>query len=89
MAPADSHNRAASASPWHGFARPQAAWRSRRRDSSPSHGLRNHHCRPPAVICVLGDHGHLEVDYKLSAHVLLAKAGLLEVDEAGELSSWE
>lgn len=40
------------------------------------------------VICVLGDHGHLEVDYKLSANVLLAKAGLLEVDEAGEVSSW-
>ena len=40
------------------------------------------------VICVLGDHGHLEVDYKLSANVLLAKAGLLEVDEAGEVSGY-
>ena len=49
MAPADSHNRAASASPWRGVARPQAAWRSRRWDSSHSHGLRNHHCRPPVL----------------------------------------
>ncbi|MCC6108038.1 MAG: alkaline phosphatase family protein [Atopobium sp.] len=40
------------------------------------------------VIVVLGDHGQLEVDYKLSANVLLAQAGLLETDERGEVSSW-
>lgn len=38
---------------------------------------------------VLGDHGHLQVDYKICPNVLLEKAGLLEVDEHGAIRSWQ
>ena len=40
------------------------------------------------VFVILGDHGHLRIDYKLSPNVLLAKAGLLDVDENGRVSGW-
>lgn len=40
------------------------------------------------VFVILGDHGHVRIDYKLSPNVLLAKAGLLDVDEAGRVASW-
>lgn len=40
------------------------------------------------VFVVLGDHGHLRVDYKLSPNVLLNRAGLLEADERGRVTSW-
>ncbi len=40
------------------------------------------------VIVVLGDHGHLEVDFKLSPNMLLARAGLIDVDEGGSVTGW-
>lgn len=40
------------------------------------------------VFVILGDHGHVRIDYKLSPNVLLAQAGLLEVNERGQVSSW-
>ena len=40
------------------------------------------------TIVVLGDHGHLEVDSKLAPNVLLARAGLIDVDEAGRITGW-
>ena len=40
------------------------------------------------VFVILGDHGHVRIDYKLSPNVLLAKAGLIDVDEAGRVSGW-
>lgn len=40
------------------------------------------------VFVVLGDHGHVRIDYKLSPNVLLARAGLLEVDGRGQVTSW-
>lgn len=43
-----------------GFARPQAAWRSRRRGSSPSYGLGNRHCRPPVLNSQASPRGHRE-----------------------------
>lgn len=41
------------------------------------------------VVAVLGDHGQLEVDYKLSANVLLERAGLLTTDGTGEVCAWD
>ncbi len=40
------------------------------------------------VFVVLGDHGHLRVDYKLCPNVLLAKAGLISLDESGVVQDW-
>lgn len=40
------------------------------------------------VIVVLGDHGHLRVDYRLSPNVLLARAGLIDVDKRGVPTGW-
>ena len=40
------------------------------------------------VFVILGDHGHVRIDYKLSPNVLLARAGLLDVDEAGHVTGW-
>lgn len=37
---------------------------------------------------ILGDHGHLQVDYKISPNMLLERAGLLDVNEEGEVTSW-
>lgn len=40
------------------------------------------------IFVILSDHGHLRVDYKLSPNVLLARAGLIEVDGAGHVTGW-
>ena len=40
------------------------------------------------VFVILGDHGHVRIDYKLSPNVLLAKAGLLDVDGVGHVTGW-
>lgn len=37
---------------------------------------------------ILGDHGHLQVDFKLSPNVLLAKAGLLSLNNEGAITDW-
>jgi predicted AlkP superfamily pyrophosphatase or phosphodiesterase len=40
------------------------------------------------VFVILGDHGHVRVDYKLSPNVLLARAGLIDVAEDGSVLGW-
>lgn len=40
------------------------------------------------IFVILGDHGHVRIDYKLSPNVLLERAGLLEVDNAGHVTAW-
>ena len=40
------------------------------------------------IFVILGDHGHVRIDYKLSPNVLLERAGLLEVDAKGRVTSW-
>lgn len=40
------------------------------------------------VFVILGDHGHVRIDYKLSPNVLLERAGLLSVDARGGVRSW-
>ena len=40
------------------------------------------------VFVILGDHGHVRIDYKLSPNVLLERAGLLTVDASGRVTSW-
>ena len=38
---------------------------------------------------ILGDHGHLQVDYNICPNVLLKQEGLLETDEQGTVRSWD
>ena len=40
------------------------------------------------VFVILGDHGHVRIDYKLSPNVLLEQAGLIDVDGSGRLTGW-
>lgn len=40
------------------------------------------------VFVILGDHGHLRVDYKLCPNVLLAQAGLIDLDARGVPVAW-
>ncbi|MEE8704674.1 MAG: alkaline phosphatase family protein [Olsenella sp.] len=41
------------------------------------------------VFVILGDHGHLRVDYKLCPNVLLAQAGLIDLDARGVPAAWQ
>ncbi len=40
------------------------------------------------VFVILGDHGHLRVDYKICPNVLLAQAGLIDLGAGGVPGSW-
>lgn len=40
------------------------------------------------VFVILGDHGHLRVDYKICPNVLLAQAGLIDLGVGGVPGSW-
>lgn len=41
------------------------------------------------VVCVVADHGTLDNTHNISPNVLLKKAGLIETDEAGNVTSWK
>lgn len=41
------------------------------------------------VVCVVSDHGSLDNTHNISPNVLLHNAGLIELDEAGNVSSWK
>lgn len=41
------------------------------------------------VVCVVSDHGSLDNTHNISPNVLLKKAGLIETDERGKVTSWK
>ena len=41
------------------------------------------------VVCVVSDHGSLDNTHNISPNVLLHDAGLIELDEAGNVASWK
>lgn len=41
------------------------------------------------VVCVVSDHGSLDNTHNISPNVLLHDAGLIELDEAGNVSAWK
>ncbi len=41
------------------------------------------------VVCVVSDHGSLDNTHNISPNVLLKKAGLIETDQAGKVTSWK
>lgn len=41
------------------------------------------------IVCVVSDHGSLDNTHNISPNVLLADAGLIETDEAGNVTEWK
>lgn len=41
------------------------------------------------IFIILGDHGHLQVDYNICPNVLLEREGLIQTDEMGNVKKWD